>query len=70
MTNAKLGVPNELRRLKIAEESAADALTYKWDKSANKIKVFREDAVTGVLAEHTNATFTSPDEFIIEVEGW
>lgn len=69
LDNDSLGCPNDLRALHILEEEASAIDTYKWDRSANTIKVFQESG-SGALAEHANATFTSPDQLIIEVEGW
>jgi len=68
LTNAKLGMPNEVRSLVVLEGSTADIFSYDWDKSADKLVVLRE--VAGVIAEHTNSTFTSPDELVVLVKGW
>jgi hypothetical protein len=71
LTNAKLGCPNSLESLTVLEQDVADPLlTYHWDKSANTIVVMEDDATSGVPAEHANATFTSPDELVVEVIGW
>lgn len=71
LTNGKLGMPNSLESLTILEDDAAnEEFTYSWDKSANTLKVFEEDGTSGVKAEHANATFTSPDQLIVEVIGW
>ena len=51
-------------------DNADPLLTYYWDKSANTIQVFEDDGTSGVPAEHANATFTSPDELIVEAVGW
>lgn len=66
----RMGVPNVIEALRVLEPSAADELQYVWDKSAVTIKVIEDDGTTGVPAEHANATFTSPDELIIEVVGY
>lgn len=71
LTNAKLGCPNNLESLKVLEGDVADPLlSYHWDHSANTIVVMEDDGTTGVPAEHANATFTSPDELVVEVIGW
>lgn len=70
LTNAKLGCPTSLDSLVILEPSAADAFQYNWDKSANTIKVLVDDGTSGIPAEHANATFTSPDQLIVEVVGY
>lgn len=71
LTNAKLGYNNALESLIVLEDDAGDpTLQYLWDKSANTIKVVEDDGTSGVPAEHANATFTSPDQLIIEVLGW
>lgn len=70
LDNDMLGMPNSLESLRILEQSAADAYQYLWDKSANKIKVLVDDGTSGVPAEHANATFTSPDQLVVEVVGW
>lgn len=70
LTAAKLGCPTVIESLKILEDSGADAYRYKWDKSANKLIVLVDDAVSGVPAEHANAAFTSPDELHVEVIGY
>lgn len=71
LTNGKLGVPSSLESLTVLESDLADPLlSYQWDKSANTIKVIEDDGTSGVPAEHANATFTSPDELIVEVIGW
>lgn len=71
LTNAKLGCPNSLESLTILEGDVADPLlSYHWDKSANTIVCVEDDGTTGVPAEHANATFTSPDQLIVEVIGW
>ena len=71
LTNGKLGCPNSLESLIVIEGDVADAkLTYQWDKSANTIVCVEDDASTGVPAEHANATFTSPDQLIVEAIGW
>ena len=71
LTNASMGYPNALESLIFLEKDAADGLLdYRWDKSANKIIVFEDDGPSGIPAEHANATFTSPDELVIEVVGW
>lgn len=71
LTNGKLGCPNSLESLRILEQDVADPLlSYHWDKSANTIVVMEDDGTSGVPAEHANATFTSPDQLIVEVVGW
>ena len=65
-----MGFHTVLESLKILEPSIADEYQYVWDKSANKIKVIVDDGTTGVPAEHANATFTSPDQLVIEVIGY
>lgn len=71
LDNGKLGMPNSLESLTVLESDLADPLlSYQWDKSANKIKVIEDDGTSGVPAEHANATFTSPDQLIVEVIGW
>jgi len=71
LTNAKLGCPNLLESLIVIEGDVADPLLeYMWDKSANKIVCFEDDATSGKAAEHANAAFTSPDQLIIEVIGY
>ena len=71
LTLGTMGVPNVIESLRILEQDVADPLlTYHWDKSANTIVVMEDDGTTGVPAEHANATFTSPDELIIEVVGY
>ena len=64
----KLGTPNELRSLLIIEGNAAGTDLYKFDHSANKIKVFQEGVA--VYIEHPNTAYTSPNELIVRVEGW
>ena len=64
-----MGVPNVVEAVRIIEQSAADAYQYLYDASALKIKVLVDDGTTGVPAEHANATFTSPNQLIIEVVG-
>jgi len=68
LDNDRLGMPNSLESLIILEPNAANTDIYKWDKSANTIKVFQEGAA--VYIEHPNTAYTSPDELIIEVVGW
>jgi hypothetical protein len=71
LDNDKLGMPNSLESLTVLEGDVADPLlSYHWDKSANKIVVMEDDGTTGVPAEHANATFTTPDQLIVEVIGW
>lgn len=70
LNNNQLGCPNRLVALRILEASAADELQYIHDVSANKIKVIRDDGTSGVPAEHANATFTSPDQLIVEAVGY
>ena len=70
LDNNKLGCPTSLDSLIILEPSAADELQYVWDKSANKIKVIEDDGTSGIPAEFANATFTSPDQLIVEVVGY
>ena len=71
LTNGKLGMPNSLESLRILEQDVADPLlSYHWDKSANTIVVMEDDGTSGVPAEHANATFTTPDELIVEAVGW
>jgi hypothetical protein len=71
LDNNQLGYPNLLESLMVLEDDAGDpTLQYLWDKSANTIFVVEDDGTSGVPAEHANATFTSPDELIIEVVGW
>ena len=71
LDNDRLGMPNSLEALRILEQDVADPLlTYHWDKSANAIVVMEDDGTTGVPAEHANATFTSPDQLIVEVVGY
>lgn len=71
LDNAKMGYPTTLESLIVLEQDIADPLlSYQWDKSANKIVVIEDDGTSGVPAEHANATFTSPDQLIIEVVGW
>lgn len=71
LDNNKLGCPNSLESLRFLERDAGDGLLdYRWDKSANKIIVFEDDGTSGIPAEHANATFTSPDQLVVEVVGW
>ena len=70
LDNNKLGCPTSLDSLIVLEPSAADAYQYFWDKSANTIMVLVDDGTSGVPAEHANATFTSPNQLIVEVVGW
>jgi hypothetical protein len=70
LDNSLMGMPSSVESIKVLEASAADNFQYVWDKSANKIKVIVDDGTTGVPAEHANATFTSPDQLVIEVIGW
>jgi hypothetical protein len=71
LDNNKLGCPNSLDSLVVLENGAADVeLQYRWDRSANTIVVIEDDGTSGVPAEFANATFTSPDQLIIEVLGW
>jgi len=67
----KLGCPNLLQSLNVLEGDVADPLlSYQWDKSAGTIVCVEDDGTSGVPAEHANATFTSPDQLIIEVVGY
>jgi hypothetical protein len=60
-----------LESLIVLEDDVADPLlTYKWDRSAETIVVMEDDGTSGIPAEHANATFTSPDQLIIEVSGY
>ena len=71
LTKAKLGCPNVIESLVIIESYASDpVLSYKYDRSAEKLKVIEDDGTSGVPAEHANATFTSPDQLIVEVSGY
>lgn len=71
LDNGKLGCPTVLESLIVLENDAGDpTLQYRWDRSANTILVVEDDGTSGVPAEHANATFTSPDELIVEVSGY
>lgn len=71
LDNGRLGTPNSLEALRILEQDVADPLlTYHWDRSANTIFVVEDDGTSGVPAQHANATFTSPDQLIVEAIGW
>ena len=71
LLNGKLGCPTSLESLLVIEGDVADPkLSYQWDKSANTIVCVEDDGTSGVPAEHANATFTDPDELIVEVVGW
>ena len=60
-----------LESLKVLEGDVADPLlSYQWDRSAETIVCVEDDGTSGVPAEHANATFTSPDQLIIEVSGY
>lgn len=67
----KMGYPNIIESLIVLEQDVADPLlSYSWDRSAETIVCIEDDGTSGVPAEHANATFTSPDQLIIEVSGW
>jgi len=71
LTNAKLGCPVFLESLKILESDVADSLLiYEHDVSANTIFVKEDDGTSGVPAQHANATFTSPDQLLVEATGY
>lgn len=71
LTNSKMRCQNALVELEIIEpNAAAPTHSYKYDRSANKIMVFVEDAVSGIAAEHPNSAFTSPDQLIVRSAGW
>jgi hypothetical protein len=71
LTNASMGYTAVLDSLIVLEGDVADPLlSYHWDKSAATIVCMEDDGTSGVPAEHANATFTSPDELIIEVVGY
>jgi len=68
---ARMGYPVVLESVIILENDVADPLlSYTWDRSANTIFVVEDDGTTGVPAQHANATFTSPNQLIIETIGW
>lgn len=70
LDKSRMGAPNVIISLLVMEPSAADELQYVYDKSVEKIKVIEDDAITGIPAEHANATFTNPDELLVVVTGW
>ena len=71
LTIGSMGYPTVLESLIVLEQDVADAkLTYTWDRSAATIVCVEDDGTTGVPAEHANATFTSPNQLIIQVLGW
>lgn len=65
-----MGFPTVIETLKIIEPSVADNYQYVYDYANEKIKVIVDDGTSGIPAEHANATFTSPDELIVEVTGY
>lgn len=71
LDNAKMGYTAVLDSLDVLENDVADPLLdYTWDRSAGTIVCMEDDGTSGIPAEHANATFTSPDELIVEVVGW
>jgi len=77
LDKARMGLPNEVQSVTILEQSEADLFRYEWDRTADttnynagRIKVIRDDNAEGTPAQHANASFTSPDELIIEAIGW
>ncbi len=71
LTNSDMGYTAMLDSLIVLENDVADPLLdYSWDRSAATIVCMEDDGTSGIPAEHANATFTSPDELIIEVVGW
>lgn len=71
LDKAAMGYPTVLESLIVLERDVADPLLdYMWDRSAETIVCFEDDGTSGVPAEHANATFTSPDQLIVEVTGW
>ena len=71
LDNDMMGCPNVLESLVVMESNiAAVTHSYKWDKSANTLMVIVDHGTTGVPAQHGAATFTSPNQLVIEVVGW
>jgi len=71
LDKAKMGYPTVLESVIVLEGDVSDPLlSYNWDRSAETLVCVEDDGTSGVPAEHANATFTSPDQLIIEVSGW
>lgn len=71
LDKAAMGYPVILESLIVLEGDVADPLlSYQWDRSAETIVCVEDDGTSGVPAEHANATFTSPDQLIVEVSGY
>lgn len=68
LDRAAMGVPQTIVSLSILEANASNTDLYKFDRSAEKIKVFQEGVA--IYIEHPNTAFTSPDELIVEVVGY
>jgi hypothetical protein len=71
---SKLGLVGELIGLEITEPDADDGLVYKWDKSANTLRLYYGDysaAVDGPLVEVPSGSY-APAATVIEAiaKGW
>lgn len=68
VAKASLGLPNEIRSLKIIDEANANAQRYKWDDANSKIRIYVDDGVSGIPAEASGSitAFTA----VVEAVGW
>lgn len=74
LTKAKLGLPNVIESVNIIEAEADDGYIYKYDDSAEKVRIYFADydgTADGALIELTaGTTAVAAAELILEVTGW
>ena len=75
LTKAKLGCPNSLEEVVIVEDAAGDGFLYKYDKSAETIRMYQVPALDGNAAgvqalDELSTDAIAATTLIIKVVGW
>ena len=74
LTKGSLGLPNVIESLTIIEDSAGDGLVYKYDDSAEAIRIYQGDyaeTAAGALVEYVaGTTAVAETTLIIDAIGW
>lgn len=74
LTKAKLGLPTIIEALNFVEDNAGDGYIYKFDESAEKIRIYTADydaTADGPLIELSGgSSAVAATTLIIEVTGW
>ena len=70
LTKAKMGLPNSLEGVNVMEEQAGDGFIYKYDASAEKIRMYQGDYSTSTDGELVELGSVAVTTATLRLQAW